>query len=240
MGQALAARTTALGALPRVARAPRCWPRRRTSSAPARVQAVAAVPASSSTPAATPSTSIINIAPVPVGATARPRRASTARNDTPSMSSMVAGTTRSARSPDTAATACRMLGERCAQRRLHGRFGDQAQRDLGDDRKRALRSDEQLRQVVADDVLDRLRTGADDFACWQHGFERQHVTLGGAVLDRARTTGTLRDVASNRRLLEARGIGRIEQPACFDRLLQIVRDRRLPARLRGGCLRRFR
>ena len=76
----------------------------------------------------------------------------------------------------------------------------QAQRDLGDDRQRALRADQQLRQVVADDVLHRLRAGADDLAGRQHRFEREHVALGRAVLERARAAGALGDVAADRRL----------------------------------------
>ena len=56
------------------------------------------------------------------------------------------------------------------------------------------------------------------------GLERQHVALGRAVLHRARATGALGDVAADRRLLQARGIGGIEQATRFDRLLQVARD----------------
>ena len=44
---------------------------------------------------------------------------------------------------------------------LRRRLRDQPQDDLRDDRQRALRADQQLRQVVADDVLDHLAAGPD-------------------------------------------------------------------------------
>ena len=112
-------------------------------------------------------------------------------------SSIVAGTTRAASSRETASTAPSMSANVGLQRRLHRRLRHQPQRDLGDDGQRAFRADQQLREVVADDVLHRLRTGADDLAGRQHGFERQHVALGRAVLHRARPAGALRDVAAD-------------------------------------------
>ena len=40
-----------------------------------------------------------------------------------------------------------------------------------------FRADEQVRQVVADDVLHGLAAGLDDLAGRQHGFEAEHVVL---------------------------------------------------------------
>ena len=108
--------------------------------------------------------------------------------------------------------------ERGARRRLR----DQPQRDLGDDRQRALGSHEQLRQVVADDVLHRLGAGADDLAGREHRLQRQDVAARGAVLHRARASGALRDVAAQGRDLQAGRIRRIEQPACLDGVLQLA------------------
>ena len=157
--------TTARGALPRWRRAPRSFAARRTSIAPARGRRRATRSASSSTPAGTPSTSRISIAPVPGGATLPAQvPLDRARATRRSISSIVAGTTRAASSADTARTAAAMSAKRRLQRRLHGRLRHEPQRDLGDDRQRAFRTDEQLGEVVADDVLDALRSGADDLA----------------------------------------------------------------------------
>ena len=111
-------------------------------------------------------------------------------------------------------------GEGGAQRRARRRQRYQAQRDLGDDRQRAFRADEQLRQVVADDVLDRLAAGPDDGAVGEHGLEAEDIAARVAVLEGARAAGALGDVAADAALAEARRIGRIEQADAFDRVLQ--------------------
>ena len=112
----------------------------------------------------------------------------------------------------------RMSGEATrAASRCAGGFGTRRSVIFGDDRQRAFRPDEQLRQVVADDVLHRLRAGADDLAGRQHRLEREHVALRRAVLERARPAGALGDVAADRRLLEAGRIRRIEQADALDR-----------------------
>ena len=61
---------------------------------------------------------------------------------------------RSASSADTARTAAATSAKRRLQRGLHRRLRHEPQRDLGDDRERAFGADQQLREVVADDVLD--------------------------------------------------------------------------------------
>ena len=58
--------------------------------------------------------------------------------------------------------------ERRAERGLHRRLRHEPQDDSGNDGERALGSDEQVRQVVADDVLDDLAAGFDDVAVGQH------------------------------------------------------------------------
>ena len=84
-------------------------------------------------------------------------------------------------------------------------------------------SDEQLRQVVADDVLDRLRPGAHDLAGGQHRLEPEDVAFGRAVLEGARTAGALGDVAADDRLVEAGRVRRIEQPDALHGVLQVAR-----------------
>ncbi len=99
-------------------------------------------------------------------------------------------------------------------------LGQQFERDLGDRAERALRAGEQPAQVVAGDVLDRPAAGADHRAVGQHHLQRQHVVAGHAVLEAARAAGVLGHVAADRALLEAGGIGRVEQPALLDLGLQ--------------------
>ena len=136
----------------------------------------------------------------PAGASERtPRFCATASSDSPSISSSAAGTTR-ARMMLTDRRDRRLdRRERRAQRRLDRRLRHQAQDDLRDDRQRAFRADQQLRQVVADDVLDGLAAGLDDLAGRQHRLEAEHVALRRAVLERARPAGALGDVAADAR-----------------------------------------
>ena len=140
----------------------------------------------------------------------------------------------------TAATDDSTSRKRRAQRRLHRRLGHEPQDDFGDDRQRAFRSDEQLRQVVADDVLDHLAAGADHFPGRQDGLEPEHVALRRAVLERARTAGALGDVAADHRLPQRRRVGRIEQADLLDRVLQVAGDDVGLRRPRRGWLRRSR
>ena len=92
------------------------------------------------------------------------------------------------------------LGEQC---RLGGRLRDESQRNFGDNRQRPLGTDEQLRQVVADDIFHCLRSRVDDFARRQNCFEREHVALRRPVLERPRSAGALRNVAADRTLPQA-------------------------------------
>ena len=118
----------------------------------------------------------------------------------------------------------RNVHEARLHRRLNRRFGDEPKRDLRDDGEGAFRSDQQLREVVADDVLDGFRSCANDFARREDGLECEDVALGGAVFDRTRPSRTFRNVATERRLLQACRVWWIEQPARFDCFLQFVRD----------------
>ena len=58
------------------------------------------------------------------------------------------------------------------------------QRQLGDDAERALRADEQPRQVVAGGGFLRAPRRRDHLAVRQHDLQRQHVVLHGAVAHR--------------------------------------------------------
>ncbi len=198
---------------------------RTNSVAPASRQAASTRAASPATCSDRPSTSIKRIAAVPAGARDRTLRlAATASRQSPSTSSSAAGTTRARTRRSTASTAWVTLGNVGAHRRLHGRLRDQAKNNLRQNRERALRADEQVRQVVADDVLYRLTAGLDDLAGRQHGFGAEHVLFRHAVLECARAAGALGDVAADDRLFQARWIGRIEQADALDRILQIAGD----------------
>ena len=143
-------------------------------------------------------------------ARARPAPAS-GRPDTPRRppdiprrsSSSAAGTTRARTSSRHRRHRARHIGERRAHRGLDRRLRNQSQNDLRDDREGALGPDQQMRQVVADDVLHDLAAGANDVAGRQHGFETEHVLLRHAVLERARPARTLGHVAADRRLAKA-------------------------------------
>ena len=92
--------------------------------------------------------------------------------------------------------------ERGAQRRLDRWLRHQPQDDLRDDRQRAFRADEQVREVVADDVFHDLAAGFDDFAGRQHGLEPEHVLLRRAVLERARASGAFGHVSTDDGLMK--------------------------------------
>ena len=115
-------------------------------------------------------------------------------------------------------------GKGGAERRLHRRLRDEPQHDPRDDRERPFRANEQVREVVAGNVLHRLAAGLDDLAGRQHRLEPEDVVAGHPVLERARPAGVFADVAADRRPAEAGWVRRIEQPDALDGVLQVARD----------------
>ena len=111
-----------------------------------------------------------------------------------------------------------------AQRGDRGRLRHQPKRDLRDDRERSLRSHEQLREVVAHDVLHGAAARADDLPGRQHGLQAEHVALRDAGFERPRTTGALRDVAAYRRLLSDSVDRADKTPLRLDGQLQFTGD----------------
>ena len=82
--------------------------------------------------------------------------------------------------------------------------------DLGDDAERALRADEQPRQVVAGGGFLRARLrGRDHLAIGEHDLQRQHVVPHGAVAHRIGARGARRRHAAERGV--GAGIDREEQ-----------------------------
>ena len=121
------------------------------------------------------------------------------------------------------------LGEGRQRGELRRRLGDQPHGDLGDDAQRALRPDEQPLEVVPGHILDRPAAQMQHMAAGQHHIEPQNIVAGDAVFQTARAARVGRHVPADRALIDAGGIGRIEEAELLDRLLQIVGD---DARLR--------
>ena len=101
------------------------------------------------------------------------------------------------------------------QDEARGRLGarDELERDLGDDRERTLRPDDQVQQAVARARLGDRAAELHHLARRQHDRRREHVIARGAVFDRAHAAGVGHHVAADRAGLLAR-IGRIEHPLC--------------------------
>ena len=136
----------------------------------------------------------------------------TASSESPSISSSAAGTTRARMMSLTAATAASTSANVARSVACTGGFGTSRRMIFVMIASVPFGADQQVRQVVADDVLHDLAAGLDDLAGRQHRLEPEHVLLGRAVLERARTAGALGDVAADDRLPQRRRVRRIEQP----------------------------
>ena len=105
----------------------------------------------------------------------------------------------------------------------------QAERQLGDDAQRALRPDQQVREVVAGGGLARLRPGADDRAVRHHRLEREDVLSDGAVADGGGAGGAGGGHAAQRGI--GAGIDGEEEPGVAQVLVQALAGQ---AGLRGA------
>ena len=105
--------------------------------------------------------------------------------------------------------------------------------DFREDAKGAFGADEEAREVVAGDALQRARADVDDVAQRQDDFEAGDVIARDAVLDRAQPAGAFGDVAAERGEIRAGGVGRIEQAAALHLGLEVADG---DARLDGGDL----
>ncbi len=117
-------------------------------------------------------------APIP---SSRPRAAVIAAIDIMSMYSRIIGASAALHDPR------HRLGDLGdgAKGREHGRgmrlTRVEPQDRLGDDRERALGSDDQLGEVVAGGGLHELAAGPDDLAGTEHRFEPEHLVAGDPV-----------------------------------------------------------
>jgi hypothetical protein len=89
-----------------------------------------------------------------------------------------------------------------------------------DDAEGALGADEQLRQVVAGDVLAVAPAGPEQAAVGERHLEGENVLARRTVQQRPGAGGVFGEVAAEKAHVAARGIGRIEQPLGLDRLVQ--------------------
>ena len=112
---------------------------------------------------------------------------------------------------------------------------------LRDQRERALRADQQLRQVVAGRRLDQLAAAADHLAGGEHRFDAEHVVARDAVLHRAHAARVGRDVAAEARAVLAR-VDRIDEAVRGELRVELIElharlddaRRRWPRRPRGS------
>ena len=118
----------------------------------------------------------------------------------------------------------RDAGEEGQHGQLLGGHGAQAQGRLGDDAERALRADEEVRQVVAGHVLDRPTAGPDDAAVREHDLEAEDGVAGDAVLHAAQAAGVLGQVAADGADLEAGRVRGIEQAMLRSRTSEVGVD----------------
>jgi hypothetical protein len=99
------------------------------------------------------------------------------------------------------------------ERRPRLRMREQSQRRLRADAQQALGADEQAQQIEARLVLVRPASATHDVAVGQHNFQPQDVMARDAVFQAAWPPGVGGDVAAQTAILQAGGVGRIEQPA---------------------------
>ena len=102
----------------------------------------------------------------------------------------------------------------------------QLQRDFGDDAERAFGADEQPREIVTGGRFFRAARGRDQLAVGEHGFERQHIVLHGAVAHRVGARRARRRHAAERGV--GAGIDRKEQALVAQIFVELLaRDARL-------------
>ena len=104
------------------------------------------------------------------------------------------------------------------------RRGNELQESLRDDAERAFRAGEELRHVVARDVLDVLAARMQHIAVREDDFETLHIVLRDAVLEAAQAARVLRDRAAEARRLDRARIGRIDEAELRDVVVDVLHD----------------
>ena len=97
----------------------------------------------------------------------------------------------------------------------------QPQGRLGGEGERALRADDELREVVARRGLHELAAGAQHLAGAEHGGEAEHLVAGDAVAHRAHAAGVGGHVAAQAGGALA-GEHRVHEAVRLERLVELV------------------
>ena len=101
---------------------------------------------------------------------------------------------------------------------------NELQESLRDDAERAFRTREELRHVVARNVLDVLAARMQHIAVREDDFETLHIVLRDAVLEAAQTARVLRDRAAEARRLDRARIGRVDEAELCDMVVDVLHD----------------
>ena len=101
---------------------------------------------------------------------------------------------------------------------------NELQERFRDDAERSFRAGEELRHVVARDVLDVLAARMQHIAVREDDFESLHIVLRDAVLEAAQAARVLRDRAAEARRLDRARIGRIDEAELRDVVVDVLHD----------------
>ena len=104
------------------------------------------------------------------------------------------------------------------------RRGNELQESLRDDAERAFRTREELRHVVAGDVLDILAARMQHIAVREDDFETLHIILRDAVFQSTQAARVLRDRAAETRRLDRARIGRVDEAELCDMVVDVLHD----------------
>jgi hypothetical protein len=118
--------------------------------------------------------------------------------------------------------------------RRHDAFWQSAQpqRDLGGDRQRPLRADEQADQIVAARAFQGIAAQVQDFAGGQHNIQLEHIVASQAIFHRAHATGAIRYHSAKRGHVRAARRRREKEALRAQLSVQLViHDARLDAHL---------
>jgi hypothetical protein len=118
-------------------------------------------------------------------------------------------------------------GEICPERRQRNQF----ERGFGDDAEQAFGTDEKTVEVKASFVFVRSAPELDHRAVSKDDFEAENIIAGDAVFEAVRAAGIGGDVAANKIIRAAGGVGRIKESAFLNSRLEFLR---VDARLDDG------
>ena len=104
------------------------------------------------------------------------------------------------------------------------RCRDELQERFRHDAERPLRAREELRHIVAGDILDILAARVQHVAVRENDFEPLHVVFRDAVLESAEPAGVLRDRPAEACRLDRAGIGRIDEAVLRDVIVDVLYD----------------